>query len=61
MGAQVTAKLARCRWIAGGDWAAGMLLYRLVYRWEYIDKKLVRFNKDWIAMSRTDWAREAGL
>lgn len=50
--------LARNR--AGGDWAAGLLLYRLMWRWK-MKSKLSRLNKEWIAMSRSDWAREAGL
>lgn len=45
---------------AGGDWAAGLLLFRLKFRWQS-KKKLERFGKEWIAMSRSDWAREAGL
>jgi len=48
---------------AGGDIMAAALLYRL--KW-YFDpgkntKKLGRFDKEWIAMSRRDWAIEAGL
>jgi hypothetical protein len=46
---------------AGGDWAAGLLLYRLIYRWRTVVKKLYRHGREWIAMSRIDWAREAGL
>jgi hypothetical protein len=45
---------------AGGDWAAGLLLYRLKWRWQS-KTKLKRLGNDWIAMSRSDWAREAGL
>src|SRR5450755_3453189 len=45
---------------AGGDWAAAVLLYRLKWRWQ-MEKKLNRLGKEWIAMSRSDWAREAGL
>jgi len=44
----------------GGDWAAALLLYRLKWRWQ-MKKKLVRLNREWVAMSRSDWAREAGL
>lgn len=44
----------------GGDICAAALLYRLKYRWR-LKKKLERFGKEWIAMSRRDWAREAGL
>ena len=48
---------------AGRDIVAAALLYRL--KW-YFDpknnfKKLTRFDKEWIAMSRSDWATEAGL
>jgi hypothetical protein len=45
---------------AGGDWAAGLLLYRLKWRWR-MTSKLKRFGIEWVAMSRSDWAREAGL
>src|SRR5947209_7436847 len=45
---------------AGCDWAAGLLLYRLKFRWGQ-EIKLKRHNKEWVAMSRGDWAREAGL
>jgi hypothetical protein len=45
---------------AGRDWAAGVLLYRLKWRWQ-ADKKLERLGKEWIAMSRSNWAKEAGL
>jgi hypothetical protein len=45
---------------AGLDWAAAVLLYRLKWRW-LGEKKLKRFGKEWIAMSRSDWAQEAGL
>jgi hypothetical protein len=53
-----TYALARNR--AGGDWAAGLLLFRLMWRWR-MKKKLSRLGKEWVAMSRSDWAREAGL
>ena len=46
---------------AGGDWAAGVLLYRIKWRWATMGKKLHRFGKDWVAMSRANWAKEAGL
>lgn len=45
---------------AGGDWAAALLLYRLKWRWQ-MEKKLKRLGKEWIAMSRSHWAHEAGL
>jgi hypothetical protein len=50
--------LARNR--AGGDMAAGLLLFRVMWRWRG-KKKLSRLGREWIAMSRSDWAREAGL
>jgi hypothetical protein len=48
---------------AGGDIMAAALLFRLkfYFRPEAKIKKLERFDKEWIAMSRSDWAREAGL
>jgi hypothetical protein len=46
---------------AGGDWAAGLLLYRILYRFRFVEKKLERNGRKWVAMSRADWAREAGL
>ncbi len=46
---------------AGGDWAAGLLLFRIAYRWTNVNKKLQRLGREWVAMSRSDWAREAGL
>jgi hypothetical protein len=46
---------------AGGDWAAGLLLYRIKYRFLTVKKKLIRGSREWIAVSRADWAREAGL
>ena len=53
--------LSMCRNQVGGDICAAALLYRLKYRWERTEKKLVRFGKEWLAMSRSDWATEAGL
>jgi hypothetical protein len=50
--------LARNR--AGGDMAAGLLLFRLMWRWRG-KIKLSRLGREWIAMSRSDWARESGL
>ena len=43
-----------------GDLLAGLLLFRLRWRWG-MSKKLERFGREWIAMSRRDWAMEAGL
>lgn len=52
---------AIARNIAGSDWAAGLLLYRLMFLWKARKRKLTRFGKEWLAMSRADWARSAGL
>jgi hypothetical protein len=52
---------AQARNQAGGDWAAGLLLYRINWRWSTVKKKLHRLGKEWIAMSRSQWAIEAGL
>jgi len=46
---------------AGGDWAAAALLYRIRWRWKYTEKKLHRLGRDWVAMSRSNWAKESGL
>ena len=48
---------------AGGDVMAAALLYRLkfYFRPEADFKKLTRHGKEWVAMSRSDWGREAGL
>jgi hypothetical protein len=55
--------LAVTRYQAGNDLVSAMLLYRIkfYFRPGVKFKKLTRFGKDWIAMSRSDWAREAGL
>lgn len=69
MGKKITKKIttygmpgayAMARNQAGGDWAAGLLLFRLKWRFQQ-KKKLERLGKQWIAMSRSDWAKEAGL
>ena len=49
------------RLLAGGDWRAGALLYRINQVWLGSKKKLRRCGGDWIAMPRVDWARSAGL
>lgn len=54
-------RLAICRNLAGGSLAAGVLLYRIAGLWAFREKKLERFNMKWIAMSRAEWARSAGL
>ena len=54
-------ELARCRAIVDGDWRAAMLLYRIAYLWRTITPKLSRHGKEWLAMSRADWAMSAGL
>lgn len=45
---------------AGSDLAAGVFLYRIKWRWG-MKNKLVRFDKEWVAMSREQWASECGL
>ena len=45
----------------GGDICAAALLFRLKYRWHHCKKKLKRNDMEWVAMSRSNWAREAGL
>ncbi len=45
---------------AGSDWAAGVLLYRIKFRWG-MKNKLERFGKEWVALSREHWRKEAGL
>lgn len=54
-------ELARCRAIAGGDWRAAMLLYRVAHLWRAINPKLIRHGVQWIAMTREDWAMSSGL
>jgi hypothetical protein len=54
-------RYAHCRRVAGNDMAAGLLLYRILYLWTARKTKLERFGKEWLAMSRADWARSAGL
>lgn len=52
---------ALCRNLAGGDMAAGVLLHRVVVLWKLRKKKLKRGGQEWLAFSREDWARTAGL
>ena len=54
-------EVALCRKVAGGDMAAGILLHRVAVLWKLRKNKLERFSKEWLAMSRDDWARSAGL
>jgi hypothetical protein len=54
-------RYAHCRRVAGNDMAAGLLLYRILYLWVARKTKLERLGKKWLAMSRSDWARSAGL
>jgi hypothetical protein len=54
-------QLAICRNLAGGDLAAGVLLYRMVGLWKVRPTKLERLGREWLALSREDWARSAGL
>jgi hypothetical protein len=53
--------LALARYQADGDWAAGALLYRVKFHFSPQKKRLTRFGLEWVAMSRHDWATEAGL
>jgi hypothetical protein len=53
--------LAQARLLAGGDWRAGMLLYRIKQVWDGVKKKLHRCGAEWVAMPGADWARSAGL
>lgn len=53
--------LAVCRNLADGDLVAGVFLYRIIGLWRSREKKLERFDRKWLAMSRDDWARSAGL
>lgn len=53
--------LARIRFTVGGSWPAAALLYRLKFHLGNEKKGLERKGRRWIAMSRKDWAREAGL
>ncbi|TPN46370.1 hypothetical protein [Mesorhizobium sp. B1-1-7] len=53
--------IAQLRNVVDGQWPAALLLYRLLYRWSNVPTKLTRNKREWIAMSREDWAREAGL
>lgn len=52
---------AQLRNAVDGQWPAALLLYRLIYRWQNVSTKLVRLGREWLAMPREDWAREAGL
>lgn len=54
-------QLAMCRNIAGGDMAAGILLYRVLGLWWHLEKKVTRLGREWIIMPREAWARSAGL
>ncbi len=54
-------ELARCRAIAGGDLRAGALLYRIAILWREINPKIDRGGKEWLAMTRDDWAISSGL
>lgn len=54
-------ELARCRIAAGGDWRAGAFLYRIAFLWRAINPKLNRHGKEWLAMTREEWATASGL
>lgn len=61
-GFQVTpSELAICVALAGGNLPAGTLLYRIMGLWRVRKKKLSRQDREWLAMSRDDWATSAGL
>ena len=53
--------LAQSRLLAGGDWRAAFLLYRIRQVWTGSKKKLSRFDTEWVAMPRAHWAQSAGL
>lgn len=56
--------LAQYRLLAGGDLRAAVLLYRIAQVWFGMTKSgkmLRRFGRNWIAMSRAEWARSSGL
>ena len=40
--------------------ATAAFLYRIKWRFQ-MKKKIERFGKEWVAMSRADWAKECGL
>ena len=54
---------ARCRAIAGGDWRAGTLLYRIAYLWETTPNKMTLpgSNREGIALTQADWGSSTGL
>jgi hypothetical protein len=52
---------ALCRKLAGGDMAAGMLLFHILYVWRNRRGKLERNSKEWLAHSREAWAEASGL
>jgi hypothetical protein len=52
--------LTICRYQVGGDLAAAAILMRLKWRWRQ-KKKLERFDKEWVAESRWEWAIGSGL
>lgn len=54
-------RLANCRNLCNTDLPAAVLLYRLIGLWIFRKDKLKRCGKEWIAMSREEWARSAGL
>ena len=57
----VPGAFAFCRNQVEGDICAAALLYRLKYRWKFMKRKLLRHSLEWVAMSRSNWAQEAGL
>jgi len=54
-------EFALCRRLTSGDWAAAVLLHRVMVLCKLRKTKLKRFGKEWLAMSRKEWADSAGL
>jgi hypothetical protein len=52
---------ALCRKLAGGDMAAGLLLFQVLYLWRNRKHKLERNGREWLAHPREKWASASGL
>jgi hypothetical protein len=52
---------ALCQCLAGGNMAAGRLLFTIRHLWITRKKKFQRAGKDWLVFSRDEWALAAGL
>lgn len=52
---------ALCRKLAGGDMAAGLMLFHILYLWRNRDHKLTRNGREWLAHPREAWAAASGL